>query len=62
MVAFANFTSPAILFTQQFHLPKMAAGLGIRLKFDKRTGGKLGADIAVSGDYWTYYLSLNEYF
>jgi hypothetical protein len=40
----------------------MAAGLGIRLKFDKRTGGKLGADIAVSGDYWTYYLSLNEYF
>jgi hypothetical protein len=62
MVAFVNFTSPAELFTQNFTHVYAAGGLGLRLKFDKRTGGKIGADIAFSGSYWTYYLTLNEYF
>jgi hypothetical protein len=62
MVAFTNFTSPAQLFTQKYYSPNVACGMGIRLKFDKRTGGKLGADIAFSSTYWTYYLTLNEFF
>jgi len=62
MVAFCNLVSPSKLFTNQFQNFNLAAGLGLRLKIDKRTGAKVGFDVALSKDYWTYYLTLNEFF
>ncbi len=62
MVAFLNFTSPAVLFTQEYHSPFIGAGTGVRLLLDKRSGTKCGLDVGFSKSYWGVYLTLNEYF
>lgn len=62
MVAFCNLVSPSVLFKSKFQIPHLAGGAGLRLKIDKVSGTKVGFDVALSEDYWTYYLSLNEYF
>lgn len=62
MVAFANVISPTELFTYQFQKPSFAIGSGLRLRLNKRTASNIGFDVGVSRAYWTYYLTLNEFF
>jgi hypothetical protein len=62
MVAFANMVSPTELFTYKFQQPSIAIGSGVRLRLNKRTASNIGFDVGVSRAYWTYYLTLNEFF
>jgi hypothetical protein len=62
LVAFANIVTPTVLFTYQFQQPSFAIGSGLRLRINKRTASNIGFDVGISRSYWTYYLTLNEFF
>ena len=61
-VVFMNATAPSQYDTQKFRNWYPAIGTGLRLKWDKNTRTNLTTDIAVSKDYWAWYVGIAEYF
>lgn len=61
-VVFANAQSYTEPDTRQFEYVKPAGGLGLRLKFNKRSNANLTFDVAVGKNSFNWYLNLGEFF
>lgn len=48
--------------TQQFEKWAPAAGIGLRLKFNKYSNMNLGFDLGVGRESWNYFFNIGEYF
>lgn len=61
-VLFANINTVTEPDTHQFSYLHAAAGPGLRIKFNKRSGSNVGIDFGVSKDYYSFYINLGETF
>jgi hypothetical protein len=61
-VLFTNMSSISEPVTNQFAYLHIAAGGGLRLKFNKRSGTNISVDYGVSKNYSILYLNLGETF
>ena len=61
-VVFANSTSVSEFNSQQFKYWHGAAGVGLRMKFNKYSDANLALDLGVSDDFWSVWVNLGEVF
>lgn len=61
-VVFSNVSSASEFETQNFQSWHMAAGTGLRVKFNKYSRTNILLDFAASKDYWNVYLNIGEAF
>lgn len=61
-VIFANVQSLREDISQAYESVKPGAGIGVRLKFNKRSNANITFDIAVGKDSFNWYLNLGEFF
>jgi hypothetical protein len=61
-VVFANIQSYTELESEKFEYIRIAAGAGVRLKFDKRSNTNLTLDFGVGKDSYNLRLNLGEVF
>ena len=61
-VLFTNINSVTEPVTNQYSYIHLAAGGGLRLKFNKRTATNISLDCGVSREYFAVYLNLGETF
>ena len=61
-VLFANINSISTQADNEFTLPRPAAGAGLRLKFNKKSGTNIALDYGISSGHSGIYLNLGETF
>jgi outer membrane protein assembly factor BamA len=61
-VVFANMNTVTEPGTHQFSYIHAAAGTGLRIKFNKKSGSNVGIDFGASKDYYSFYINLGEAF
>ena len=61
-VVFANATSVSEFSSQQFKYWHGAAGVGLRLKFNKYSDANLALDLGFSDNFWSAWINLGEMF
>lgn len=62
IVGFANISSASEYNTQHFRFWQLAAGVGLRVKFNKYSDTNIAIDLGFSHNYWGVWLNIGEVF